>query len=244
MTEPVSLSIAPATPETLAGLEGRIAILLPAPTGFGPLARRLDRLTRGALGRLAGSEAFEKLKPGEGMELAFPAGLAAEAVQVIHLPKGATPAEQRKAGATIGRGLDARPVTVIHEAAKRAVGEIALGILARAYDFRARKSEAGKPVGAVTLWSGDAAGLAAPLALARAKAEALFFTRDLVNEPANVLTTQEFASRLEGLRDLGVTVEVLERIGAGRAWHGRASGRGAGLGQPLEGRGDGMERRG
>jgi leucyl aminopeptidase len=32
----------------------------------------------------------------------------------------------------------------------------------------------------------------------------------LVSEPANVLTTTEFANRLEGLRDLGVEVEVLD----------------------------------
>ena len=47
----------------------------------------------------------------------------------------------------------------------------------------------------------------APLA---AQAEGVFFTRDLVSEPANVLTTTEFAERLDGLRDLGVEVEVLD----------------------------------
>ena len=41
-------------------------------------------------------------------------------------------------------------------------------------------------------------------------ADGVFFTRDLVNEPSNILTTTEFASRLEGLKDLGVEVEVLE----------------------------------
>jgi leucyl aminopeptidase len=40
--------------------------------------------------------------------------------------------------------------------------------------------------------------------------EGVFFTRDLVNEPANVLTTHEFASRLAAMRDLGLEVEVLE----------------------------------
>ena len=38
----------------------------------------------------------------------------------------------------------------------------------------------------------------------------MFWTRDLVNEPANVLTTTEFADRLEELTELGVKVEVLE----------------------------------
>jgi len=38
----------------------------------------------------------------------------------------------------------------------------------------------------------------------------VFFTRDLVTEPANVLTTTEFAARLEALGALGITVEVLD----------------------------------
>jgi leucyl aminopeptidase len=35
--------------------------------------------------------------------------------------------------------------------------------------------------------------------------------RDLVNEPANILYPEEFARRCEGLRDLGVEVEVMNR---------------------------------
>lgn len=55
-----------------------------------------------------------------------------------------------------------------------------------------------------------------PEALARAAtdgaalAEGVFFTRDLVNEPANVLTTSDFADRLLAMRELGLEVEVLE----------------------------------
>jgi leucyl aminopeptidase len=49
----------------------------------------------------------------------------------------------------------------------------------------------------------EAAGVAA-------LAEGVFFARDLTNEPANVLTTTEFAARLEALRELGVKVAVME----------------------------------
>ena len=44
----------------------------------------------------------------------------------------------------------------------------------------------------------------------QAIAEGVFYTRDLVSAPANVLTTQAFADSLTELRDLGVEVEVLE----------------------------------
>jgi leucyl aminopeptidase len=40
--------------------------------------------------------------------------------------------------------------------------------------------------------------------------DGVFFTRDLVNEPANVLTTTEFANRLQGLEELGLKINVLE----------------------------------
>ncbi len=42
------------------------------------------------------------------------------------------------------------------------------------------------------------------------RAEAVHFTRDLVNDPANILTTTEFAARLLAMRDMGLSVEVLD----------------------------------
>ena len=64
---------------------GRIAVFAGPGGVLAPLARKLDRPMRGALARFLASEAFAALKPGDGADLAFPAGLAAEAVQVIRL---------------------------------------------------------------------------------------------------------------------------------------------------------------
>ena len=47
-----------------------------------------------------------------------------------------------------------------------------------------------------------------------ALAEGVFFTRDLVNEPANVLTTDDFAARLAAMQELGLDVEILEEDAA------------------------------
>merc|ERR1712232_920438 len=44
----------------------------------------------------------------------------------------------------------------------------------------------------------------------RAVADGTVFARNLVNEPANILTTSEFAERLKELKDLGVDVQVLD----------------------------------
>jgi leucyl aminopeptidase len=210
MTAPIDLAAATMDLDGLAALTGRLTVFLGGATGMGPAARRLDRLTRGALRRMAASPAFEALKPGEGLDLAFPAGVAAEALQVIRITRRADAAAWRKAGAAIARGHGTLPLMVLCDLAPAGLADLALGLLARAYDFSARKSAAPKTPGPVTLAAADPAVFAAPLAEARARAEALFFTRDLVNEPANILTTFEFAERLKGLSDLGVAVEVLE----------------------------------
>ena len=43
-----------------------------------------------------------------------------------------------------------------------------------------------------------------------AVAEGAFMTRDLINEPANILTTSEFANRLVEMESLGLKVQVLD----------------------------------
>ena len=62
----------------------------------------------------------------------------------------------------------------------------------------------------VTFMAADPEFLAKAAQDAAAVAEGVFFTRDLVNEPANVLTTTDFADRLKAMEEIGLTVEVLE----------------------------------
>ena len=40
--------------------------------------------------------------------------------------------------------------------------------------------------------------------------DGVFLTRNLINEPSNILTTEEFASRLEELSKLGIKIEILD----------------------------------
>ncbi len=203
--------------DALATRTGRIVIVVDAdmPTAVG--AKRVDRLTRGALRRLMASEAWAKVKPGESMDLTWPSGLAAEAVQVVRLPRRSDVAAARKAGGTIARSFGTQPTLVLVEGHMRQ-SDLMLGLLLRAYDFDVYKSADKKPKGAVTLMVADVDAASVACASATALAKGIFFTRDLVNEPANVLTTMEFADRLTALRDLGVEVEVfeedaLERLG-------------------------------
>ena len=212
MTAPLQTTFVATAPDNYATLSGRIAVVLDGSTPLDPLLRKLNRAMGGAIRRLVESPAFAKAKPGSGHLLAFPGGIAAEAVLVVKLPRKPTPAEARTAGAAIAGFNGAVPLTVI--AGRQAgVADLALGLALMAYAFETyRKADADAPAPnrevRIEVKEPDAAAAAfAPLA---AQAEGVFFTRDLVSEPANVLTTTEFATRLEGLRELGVEVEVLE----------------------------------
>jgi leucyl aminopeptidase len=90
------------------------------------------------------------------------------------------------------------------------IAELAFGLAMRDYGFDAHKSDAKPPKGAVTVMCSkpdEAREAATPLF---AVAEGTFMTRDLVNAPANVLTTTEFANQLSEMSELGLKVEVLE----------------------------------
>jgi len=212
VTAPLQTAFVAAAPEKIAETPGRLVVFVEAGTALDPLARRVDRLTRGAVSRLVASDGFAKAKAGSGLTLAFPAGLAAEAVQVVKLARKPAAAEARLAGAAIAGFNGSVPLTVLAGAQGR-VAEIAQGLVLRAYDFTAyRKVDpaAAVPNAAATFAVKDPAAAEAAFAPLAAQAEGVFFTRDLVWEPANVLTTTEFADRLAALRALGVEVEVLE----------------------------------
>ncbi len=215
MTQPSIPDIAALDLDAIAGAEGRVVVFAGEDGRLNQAARRVNRLTRGALARFVAAKAFEKLKPGEAADLAWPAGMAAEAVQVVKLNRRADAATARKAGAAIGKAKGRKAVLILAGPLRR-VSEVLLGAMLRGYDFDEHKTRGendGKddePEGGITAMVAKPDEVAAAVSAVSAVAEGVFFTRDLVNEPSNVLTTTEFANRLAALRDLGVEVEVLE----------------------------------
>lgn len=195
--------------DAIAPHAGRIVVILSEPGKLDPGARRVNKLMRGALARFADSERFEKMKDGEAIDLAWPTGLAAEAVQVVRLSKQAKGDAMRKAGATIGKSLLGKDVLVL-AGNRRFADELALGACLRAYEFVDHMAKEAKVGGALTLMVSKPEELVGKGELTAALTEGVFFTRDLVNEPSNVLTTSEFADRLVALKDLGVEVQVLD----------------------------------
>lgn len=212
MTSPIDIEIVEMGLDAIAVAEGRVAAVVDDEGRLGRGGRRVNRLTSGALERLVASEAFSKLKPGEALEMAFPARMAADAVQVVKLPRRSGPAEARKAGAAMGKAMGGKPLLVLAGGARHP-GELALGLALRAYafdEFKTQEEDSPKPKGKAVLMVARPDEACAAASGARALAEGVFFARDLVSTPANVLTTSEFADRLKELRKIGLDVEVLE----------------------------------
>ena len=209
MTAPAPFKIIATDIDRIAGAKGRVAVIVDESGKLNQPARRVNRLMRGALERFVASDAFGKLKPGEAADMAWPSGMAADAVQVVKLPKKLDVAVWRKAGAAIGKAKKISDVLILAGNLK-AIHEVMLGAALRDYAFVDHKTADTETGGEVTVMVVDADAALAAAADVAALAQGVFFTRDLVNAPANVLTTTEFARQLKALEKLGVKVEVLD----------------------------------
>jgi leucyl aminopeptidase len=211
MTTPAQLNFAEVDLDAIATAEGRVVCIVTPDQKFDQGARRVNRLTKGAVARFAESERFEKMKPGDVAALAFPAGLAAETLLIAKLDRRPDTEHLRAAGVSLGKAARGKS-TLVLAGAQKGVADLCLGILLRAYDFidHKTKSDDDKGPGAITVMVTKPDEAQVEAANISALAEGVFFTRDLVNEPANVLTTTEFANRLEELSSLGLKVTVLD----------------------------------
>ena len=211
MTRPAPVTFRDLDADAVTAFEGVVAVVVPEDGTLSQAARRVNRAAKGAVQRAAESQAWGKLSDGGLIELAHPAGMAASAVAVVRLPKKPDAETARKAGAAVARLRGTRELLIVG-GSQAGVGDVAMGAVLRGYDFDDHKTgkDAGKDAAAITAMVSKPDEAEAAFADMRAVAEGVFLTRDLVNEPANILTTTTFAERLEGLRDLGVEVEVLE----------------------------------
>ncbi|MEM7319468.1 MAG: leucyl aminopeptidase [Pseudomonadota bacterium] len=210
MSSLIPIRFQPTDLDVVATATGRVVIVVPPEGKLDPAARRANRLTKGGVARLIESKRFEKAKPGQVITLAWPAGMAAEALDVLVLPRRADAIIARKSGAAISKTAAGKSVTIMAGSQVR-IEHLAMGLGLRSYSFDAHKTaDTDADRGEVVIHHTrpeEAAEALVPLA---AVAEGVHMTRDLVNEPANVLTTSEFADRLVAMKDLGLEVEVLD----------------------------------
>lgn len=203
---------------------GSVAVFAQDEQVLGPAALSIDKLTAGALTRAIAASRF-KGKRGDLLEVLAPGGLDLDRVVLVGIGK---PDALDDLGAqAIGGGLVGRfaasgekTLTVIADeiegmklSAADLAANIAFGGLLRSYRFdkyHTGKKAEDKPTLA-KLVVGTAKESAAKKAFATLEkiADGVFFTRDLVSEPANVIYPESLAKQAKSLEKLGVEVEIL-----------------------------------
>jgi leucyl aminopeptidase len=188
-------------------------------------AQKADHAAGGALSRGLKVSKFTG-KSGQVLEILAPSGLAASRILLVGLGKGdkfdASAAENL--GAAINGRLNTageKAVTYdidLPKGSKLKPGELAahlaLGARLKSYAFNHYRTknldEYEQSLKTVTIATASAADAKKVWAGLEAVADGMFFARDLVNEPPNVLSPVEFAKRVKtNLGKLGVEVKIL-----------------------------------
>ena len=209
MTTPVAVRFLETHIEDIAQMAGRVVVIVTPDGKLDTAARRVNRLCKGALKRFVDSDDWAKVKPGQIKTMAWPAGMEANAVDVLCLERNANALEARKAGVEIAKAAQGAAILVLAGQVKRPA-ELAFGIALRSYEFTDRKSSKTNASGDVQVMVSDPKTAEATFAPMAGIAEGVFLTRDLISEPANYLTTTEFANRIEGMDELGLKITVLD----------------------------------
>ncbi|MCV6584098.1 MAG: leucyl aminopeptidase [Marinibacterium sp.] len=211
MTQPVAIEIKATDLDAIATATGRVAVCVSPDGDLDPGSRRANRVTRGAVQRLIDSDGFKSARHGDLRTLAWPAGMEAEALDVLVIDRKAKALEMRQAGAALGRVKGSQPMHVF-TGSQRRTEDLVQGALLRCYAFDDHKTPSSdRPeTGTLTIYHTRPDDLSEAMSKRVAAVEGAFMTRDLTNEPANVLTTTEFANRLDDMRAIGLEVEVLD----------------------------------
>jgi len=224
------------------------SVILTATQGgkLSDLGKQLDKKTGGAISRAMKIKKFSG-KAGAMFALLAPAKTTLDRIVVIGLgdAKKLSAADAEKMGGTaLGtvEKADGVITLLLEPAGNKAVsdGDIAAraatGAMLRDYKFEKYKTK-GKTKG------GPSKFVVATKAMAAAKksftelkavAEGTIVARDLVNEPANILTPPEFAKRAKALSKLGVKVEILSEAQMKKLGMGSLLGVGQGSRQPSQ----------
>ena len=205
--------------------EGTLAVGVTENEDLTGLLDQLDKKSKGAIARALKAARFTGAK-GQVAEILAPAGLELDRLLAVGLGKAdsfSVAAAESLGSATVARLLTSgeKTATLILEAPKgitedkavEAAAQVALGATLRSYRFdqyRTTQKKTDKPTLAkINIGCADPAEAKKAWRGPEAVAKGIFFARDLVTEPPNVLHPEEFAKRARKLEDLGLEVEVL-----------------------------------
>ncbi len=198
--------------------------------GLPPHLKKLDGATVGAISKAMEIAAFKRKRKSV-VEILAPHGLSAGRLLLVGVgePKTLNAREWMEIGGVVRGKLPAKTkdADVMFDGVDSLNGEaplsFALGFGLKNYAFKKYKSKSGSRSDAedseaehertsprLTVFSPSAEQLARGFQKDQALLEGVYFARDLVNEPANILTPPEFVERLRALEGEGLKVEVLD----------------------------------
>ncbi len=209
MANPAHPSFEAISTEQLSSFEGAIAVTVGSDGTMSRVVRRLDRMAQGVISRLVEADLFGDLKPGTAHVIAPPPRIKARALIICKLDRKSSPIDSRMAGAAAAGSAAERSLLIV-SGQHAAAAEMAFGAVLRRYRFDRHKSAGQKKaVGGLRVMSPSHEKAEAIYEDKGAAATGVYLTRDLVNEPANVLGTEAFVSRLRDMSSLGLKVSVL-----------------------------------
>ncbi|MEQ9447571.1 MAG: M17 family peptidase N-terminal domain-containing protein, partial [Rhodospirillaceae bacterium] len=197
--------------------QGTVVLAVAGSGKLGTAAARLDKKTRGVLTRAMKDAAF-KGKKEQTLSIHAPGGTRLDRVVLVGLGdvKSLDEVAAERIGAVIYKAVaDSQSATVVLEGVDGAelAACVAGGALQRSYRFdkyRTKERKEEKPkLKTLTIQCGNPTEAKKAFSSVSAVVEGIFFTRDLVSEPANILYPVEFAARAKTLSKLGIKVEVL-----------------------------------
>jgi leucyl aminopeptidase len=236
-----------------------------------PAARRLDEATDGAITRALSAAARFKGKKDELLPIVGPANLSVSRIVLAGLgkPESTDARSLRQLGgnltADLNRAGEKEAAFAIEVAEGAPIGEaeaaaeLAFGAQLRSYRFdkykTKQKPEQKPSLTHLTVATVDATAAQRAYQPLAKTADAVFLTRDLVSEPANVIYPESLAAQAAKLAEVGVRVEILDEhkmrelgmnallaVGQGSArpprvvvmeWHGAKAAHDADSGKPL-----------
>jgi len=139
MTRPIHPTFKEHSLQSIADAEGLVVICADAAGSFGPSAKRVNRLMKGALRKFADSEFFEKMEEGDVQRFPAPLGLSANAVLLLKMKKRPSIEVAQKCGANIAKESGKSDINLFVTANARAA-HLSFGITMRRYNFNEYKT--------------------------------------------------------------------------------------------------------
>ena len=198
-------------------LKGKLVLLIQPDGVMDENTILVDTLINGVIKSFIDTDVFKSLKAGNFFEVNF--FIKKEFLSILIFKKN------EKYSANDARLIGAKIAKVVkNDSSHIIIGdnrfpeEVAFGLKLRSYNFSKYKMLDSESNYITSVYVLDAIAAENSFVEKAAISLGVNFTRDLINEPANVLTTQEFSDRLESLKSTGLRVEVLnekdlEKIG-------------------------------